>query len=156
MHLRSGKSVSTQSKPCRNPIHRKPETCRKTDSVRMAELAETITTSNQELIKVFQESLGKLQSSLQEQSDKNIGELATVNANIRESMKKTSSNQKSASALGRSPVFSGNESEAQEFLDQFNAFAEFHGWDDKQKITAFSLSLSDAARTWYFTLEAIF
>ena len=79
---------------------------------------------NGELIETLKQSFDKLQTTFKEQATKTHQELLSVNSTLKENAK-TNTSPKGTSALGRSPAFSGNESEALEFLEQFNVFADF-------------------------------
>ena len=148
MHLRSKKIVASSSKPCQNPIHkRKP----KEKVTEMAVSKEDFEALNDRLINSFETSIQKLEDTLSEQNKQTHVDLNAVNATMKDSIEKPDSFTKGSTSLGRIPTFSGKESEALEFIEQFKCFADFGAWNDQQRLAAFPLALTDSARTWFFT-----
>lgn len=57
------------------------------------------------------------------------------------------------SNLSRTPTFSGNGDDANQFLERFQLFAKFNRWNNDEMIRAFPLSLTNNAEVWYSTLD---
>jgi len=112
----------------------------------MAELAQTLTDNNQTFVDTFQQSFDKLFTVFSEQNKKTHEDFLAANTNAK-------ANSSGRASLGNAPTFSGRDNDALEFLEQFCYFADFHNWDEKQRLSAFAISLTGLARTWLFTLD---
>ena len=67
---------------------------------------------------------------------------------------KTSDSAKSLGAIGKLPTFSGQNSDASEFLQNFLFYADFLNWTDQERVRAFPLALQGNARTWFTNMTA--
>ena len=115
--------------------------------------AEQMKTLNDQLISALKDSFAQLNTSITNQSEQSHNDLAAVNSSMKSLEHSNSSgNSKGASALGHMPNFSGQENDAREFLDQFEYYANFCKWSDKEKLAAIPLALIGSAKAWLFTL----
>ena len=114
---------------------------------------EQMKTLNDQLISALKDSFSQLNTTITSQSEQSHNDLAAVNSSMKSLEHSNSSgNSKGASALGHMPNFSGQENDAREFLDQFEYYANFCKWSDKEKLAAIPLALIGSAKAWLFTL----
>lgn len=143
MLLRSGQKLS-KSQHCTNPFHKQQQ-----NKVKMATVEE-MTTLNDKLITALKESFDQLHTSVNTQGQQSHTDLLALESSLKE---KESTETKSASSLGRMPTFSGVGNDAQEFIEQFQFYANFCKWNEKERFSAFPLALTGNARIWFFTLD---
>lgn len=152
LNLRSGKQLSLHSTFCSNPCHTKATVLTTTTTDNNMVSHEEMTVLNDKLITVLQESFSQLHASIADQSKQSHKDLSAVTSTVKELEHSGSKDAKSASALGRMPSFSGIEHDALEFIEQFEYYATFCKWTDKDKLAAFPLALTGSARIWLLTL----
>lgn len=102
---------------------------------------------NEQLLSTLKDSFSQLNDTFSQQSQHTHDVLTAVN-----SLHQSKGNGvKGASALGHMPTFSGKEHDALEFLANFDCYANFCNWSDKDKLAAVPLALTGSAKAWLFT-----
>ena len=160
MHLRNRK-IPSPTPACTNPFHnthnrrkQKPttqlsHTLLHTPDASMSQATRAeLEELNTKLIHALKESFTELRTELQNQKSQTHTDLVAV-TNAMSTPKP--SEKPNSSAVGRMPTFSGNENEAFEFLEQFNAYAQYMKWEDKDCLSAFPLALVGNARAWFYS-----
>jgi len=104
----------------------------------------------QSLSQALTDAVNSLREGLKDQEERNFDHLTKINDSL---ASLESQNPLPSGLSNRTPQFRGELDDAVAFLQHFDLYTTFHGYDDKRSLLLFPMLLTDDAFLWFSAIE---